>query len=332
MLNFYRVITTYTASQNSTGGFGGGFGQFSHLAAAYATVLAIVTVGDSDALELIDRKAMWHWLGAMKQLDGGFTMCQGGEEDIRGAYCALTILSLLNLPVELPKDSPARINGDETFLSSLCEWLSSCQTLEGGIAAAPTNEAHGAYAFCGLACLSIIGPPKETIAKWLDLPSLISCLSSLQHAPEGGFAGRTNKLVDGCYSHWVGGCWSLLSAALGLDEGTDLWSREGLIRYILCCAQFKKGGLRDKPSKHVDSYHTCYSLAGLSWAQNYFGYEEDEKRKGVPLTAAYGWKWKGEAEAPCEEAERVRPLHPVFVIPFDRAEECRAYFEEKVGF
>jgi prenyltransferase beta subunit len=39
----------------------------------------------------------------------------------------------------------------------------------------------------------------------LDVPLLVAWLSARQHAPEGGFAGRTNKLVDGCYSHWVGG-------------------------------------------------------------------------------------------------------------------------------
>lgn len=27
---------------------------------------------------------------------------------------------------------------------------------------------------------------------------------------EGGFNGRTNKLVDGCYSFWVGGLFALL--------------------------------------------------------------------------------------------------------------------------
>ena len=33
-------------------------------------------------------------------------------------------------------------------------------------------------------------------------------------AGQGGFQGRTNKLVDGCYSFWQGGCFPLLHAAL----------------------------------------------------------------------------------------------------------------------
>lgn len=90
--------------------------------------------------------------------------------------------------------------------------------------------------------------------RYTDLPSLVSWLSARQYAPEGGFSGRTNKLVDGCYSHWVGGCWPLVQQAL--DAGTlsaprSLYSREGLSRYILNCCQSQYGGLRDKPGKYV---------------------------------------------------------------------------------
>lgn len=118
---------------------------------------------------------------------------------------------------------------------------------------------------------------------YLDVPRLIAWLSSRQYAPEGGFSGRTNKLVDGCYSHWVGACFPLIEACLNSSTANrgssggglaaddpaatttttnkskrklppaeeSLFSREGLIRYILCCCQdqTKRGGLRDKPGK-----------------------------------------------------------------------------------
>lgn len=92
-------------------------------------------------------------------------MCTGGEVDIRGAYCGMTVISLLDLPLDLPTDSPARVKGDETFLTRLPEWIAACQTYEGGIAGAPTNEAHGAYAFCALACLAILDDPARSIPK-----------------------------------------------------------------------------------------------------------------------------------------------------------------------
>lgn len=95
------------------------------------------------------------------------------------------------------------------------------------------------------------------VSRYLDVSTLISWLSARQYAPEGGFAGRTNKLVDGCYSHWVGGCWPLLEAAIRSPQSNaglvntsstgSLFSREGLIRYILSCCQAETGGLRDKP-------------------------------------------------------------------------------------
>ena len=330
-----RLMETVTPLQNSSGGFGGGHGQSSHCAATYATLLALAAVG---GLEVVDRKAMWHFLGQVKQADGGFCMAIGGEEDIRGAYCAMTAITLLNLPLDLPPDSPARKAGLTSFLDGLGEWIGRCQTYEGGIAGAPTNEAHGAYAFCALACLSIIDAPYISIPKYLNVEALLSWLTSTQTSPEGGFAGRTNKLVDACYSHWIGGCWALVQAAVAGSNHTgkqiDLWSRVGLIRYLLCCGQQKKGGMRDKPSTRPDAYHTCYSLAGLSAAMNQFYYDVKGKTadESGRLTAAFQWT----AEAPSAEEmqalaidveDLVVPVHPVFVLPMGVVEQARVQFQ-----
>ena len=244
--------------QNPTGGFGGGQGQYSHCAASYAAILSIAMVGGDAAYNIVDRKALWMWLGQLKQSNGGFEVCEEGEEDVRGAYCALVMISLLNLPVQLPSEAPARKAGLSTFLDGVGGYFTRCQTFEGGISGAPGNEAHGAYAFCALAGLSLIGDPRQTFYDYLDVSNLMEWLSARQYAPEGGFAGRTNKLVDGCYSHWVGGCWPLLHEAIGVAGGISdlnsahsigsLFSKEALGRYILCCCQAESGGLRDKPS------------------------------------------------------------------------------------
>lgn len=123
----------------------------------------------------------------------------------------------------------------------------------------PGAEAHGAYTFCALACLCLLedaAEPDKTMREYLDMPALASWLSARQHAPEGGLAGRSNKVVDGCYSHWIGGCWALVETALVppnfrvlRDSKPQLFNREALRKYILCCCQGQKGGLRDKPSK-----------------------------------------------------------------------------------
>ena len=104
-----------------------------------------------------------------------------------GAYCSMVIMSLLCLPLELPSGAPARLYGLDSFVSKLPDYLSYCmspvlpmktrkltktlgQTYEGGISGSPDTEAHGAYAFCALACLCILGPPHDTIPRCAPFP------------------------------------------------------------------------------------------------------------------------------------------------------------------
>lgn len=73
---------------------------------------------------------------------------------------------------------------------------------------------------------------------------------------EGGFQGRTNKLVDGCYSFWQGGAFPIVHKILAqskennaLDTERWLFHQEALQEYILICCQNSTGGLIDKPNK-----------------------------------------------------------------------------------
>jgi protein farnesyltransferase subunit beta len=332
-----RLMDTVRPLQNSTGGFGGGNGHLSHCAGSYAATLALAAV---DGLNVIDRRAMWHWLGSIKQNDGGFCMAYGAEEDIRGAYCAMTIITMLNLPLELPSDAPARQAGLTSFLDRLGEWVGRCQTYEGGIGGAPDNEAHGAYAFCALACLSIIDAPHISIPKFLDAPALLSWLAARQTQPEGGFQGRQEKLVDACYSHWVGGCWSLIRAGVGPDTSGDAWNRAALVRYLLTCSQQpgKKGGMRDKPGMRPDAYHTCYSIAGLSHAQHHYHYNREDATtdESGRLTAAFNWTASRAShnemqQLRVDEEDLVELVHPVFVLPMSAVERTKEQFA-KGGF
>ncbi|KAK0269976.1 CAAX farnesyltransferase (FTase) subunit beta [Friedmanniomyces endolithicus] len=178
----------------------------------------------------------------------------------------------------------------------------------------------------------------------------------MQTTPEGGFAGRPNKLVDACYSHWVGACFALLEAALPAEETQPqhavtatkaeerqgLWNKAALVRYLLTCAQQpgKKGGMRDKPSARPDGYHTCYSLSGLSAAQHRYWYdersgtrgeEEEEEESGDRLLAAFNWRGeRGTAEEMrglgVDGEDVVELVHPVFVLRFEAVEWARKRF------
>lgn len=123
--------------------------------------------------------------------------------------------------------------------------------------AATLGEAHGGYAFCALAShlsLSIIPNPQdystspfkdiskpatlESSTLWsqkqsagsaeLDLDSALKWAASQQGNPieGGGFRGRTNKLVDGCYGWFSGGgMFTVLGALEELRRG-QWWKRE----------------------------------------------------------------------------------------------------------
>ncbi|KAI0133604.1 prenyltransferase and squalene oxidase [Xylariales sp. AK1849] len=343
-VSHYRegLVATARHLQNDAGGFGGGFGQQSHLATTYAMVLALAIVGGEAAYEVIDRRAMWKWLCLLKQPDGGFQMTLGGEVDVRGAYCAAVIISLLNIPRDLLSDSPAKSAGLADLFTGLDGYVRRCQTFEGGISGKPDAEAHGAYAFCALGCLTILDAPHRIIPRVLDVPRLISWLSARQYAPEGGFSGRTNKLVDGCYSHWVGACWPLIQASLGQspesapESGSprnshSLYDREGLIRYILSCGQdhSPRGGMRDKPGRRSDAYHTCYVLSGLTSAQHIVS----SASPLVEQVANVKWTVSPHPDDQLfDDEDLLDPTDPVYAIPQKKRDEMMDYFLSKPGF
>lgn len=275
------------------GGFGGGPQQMPHCAPTYAAVLSLCIIAGIGckqeatmnanrnpyheagklAMELLVEKRlqMYAFFLTLREHEDGeriaFRMHHDGEIDVRATYCILTPCHLLGL---LDKEEEK----GHLLSPSIAHYIASCQTFEGGFGAEPFNEAHGGYTFCALAALRILG-----FVSIINVDMLRSWLVRRQLAFEGGFCGRTNKLVDGCYSFWQGGAVAVLdgwyneSNATGEKIGTA--NDEGLSfdevmlqRYILLCAQDVNGGLRDKPSKPKDFYHSCYNLSGLSVAQH----------------------------------------------------------------
>lgn len=60
-------------------------------------VNALVTLGTEEAYAAIDRPALRRFLLSMKREDGGFSMHDDGECDVRGAYTAVAVASLCAL-------------------------------------------------------------------------------------------------------------------------------------------------------------------------------------------------------------------------------------------
>jgi protein farnesyltransferase subunit beta len=79
-------------------------------------------------------------------------------------------------------------------------------------------------------------------------------LQKRQMSCEGGFQGRTNKLVDACYSYLVGSTYtSLLEQGhiegLSLSDGQSMYNVQKHARYILQACQSSYGGISDRPEK-----------------------------------------------------------------------------------
>eukprot|EP00494_Astrolonche_serrata_P025891 UN26152 len=165
------VVQFLKKCEHENGGYAGGPSQMAHLAPTYAAISALVTVGTEQALKSINTKSLYNFLMTCKNKDGSFSVHKGGERDVRGSYCALAVASMCNiLTPELTKGT--------------ADFISRCQTYEGGIAAEPGDEAHGGYALCGLAALVIMNEENK-----IDLPNFIHWATARQMNLEGGFQG-----------------------------------------------------------------------------------------------------------------------------------------------
>ncbi|KAH9816182.1 terpenoid cyclases/protein prenyltransferase alpha-alpha toroid [Melampsora americana] len=302
------LIDTILSFQDPNGGFGGGPGQSAHLASTFACTLALSSLlAKSEPVLVqqtwskINRDKMYHWILSLKQSNGSFLMQMNAEADVRGCYCVLIVSTLLNF---LTPD----------LALGLSDFIAHSQTYEGGFSsgssiinpkpnhqhfsAVPFGESHGGYTSCGVLSHFLLKSLSNSIPITpIDYQACYRWLSSMQGLPieGGGFRGRTNKLVDGCYAWWCGGLFPVIEHLIEeeinqskLDGQEDLfkfstssYDRRALQEYVLLASQGQppadeQGGLRDKPYTGVDLYHTHYVLSGLSSSQHFHQFSLDK--------------------------------------------------------
>nr|CCA25568.1 prenyltransferaselike protein putative [Albugo laibachii Nc14] len=293
-----RIIKTFQHFWHSDGGFGGGPMQVGHTATTYAACLSLAIIGTPEALNAVDRSSLHAFFLKRKHSSGAFSAHEGGEVDVRVTYCVISIASLYGI-----------LSDDIT--KNVVEYVISCQTYEGGFGGEPHSEAHGGYAYCSIATLWIL----NALNRVRNFKNLLHWIVNRQMRFEGGYQGRTNKLVDGCYSFWQGAIPALLAPLLKETYGLDHFQchQLQLQKYILLCGQQLEGGLRDKPGKPRDHYHTCYCLSGLSIAQHGDILQE---RGSEPIV--YG-----------SSSNLLPPVHPAYNIGMDKVKFVQQYFAEK---
>ncbi|KAF7457736.1 Prenyltransferase and squalene oxidase repeat family protein [Cryptosporidium felis] len=263
-VNFFgdsdEIVETILRFQDLDGGFGGNFSHMPNVISTYLAVSSLIITGDLNAISRIDRNKMYQFLTKLRdKKTGGFKVQLDGEIDARALYCVSAVASMLHIVTE------------ELF-HGIEDYIINCIGFDGGFSGDFDGESHGGYTYCVVSALCILG--KTSI---LDIDSLIYWIVQKQSGIEGGFQGRTNKLVDSCYSFWFTGLIFCVREIIRIRNSksdsvsqSTLFDLNALISFILICCQFSDGGLIDKPSKPRDLYHTCYALSGLSLSQRMY--------------------------------------------------------------
>ena len=350
-----RIISTLKHMQNPDGGFGGGPCQLSHAAPTYAAILCLCSLGTAEALSIINKETLYNFFMRIKDPESGaFRMHVDGEVDTRGTYTVLAISRILNMLTD-------------ELVAGVSDYIISCMSYEGGFGGEPGNEAHGGYNFCALAGLMILNKGHE-----INVDSQEYWLLHRQLKLEGGFQGRTNKLVDSCYSFWQGSALAIVNMIKNNEsdigdleyylsvyhaDGTDADSNNNeeialdelnsvikvsgnngplsfdqlaLQRYILHCAQqfegpvsSRVGGMRDKPGKSRDFYHTCYSLSGLAIAQHSQVRSNNHLNTENPTNESFTSYLYGDV------SNMLTPTSAVFNITLPKLQHALEYFGNK---
>lgn len=373
-----QTVDTILAMQHPNGGFCGGPGQAPHLLPTYASVCTLAIVGQpgpGGGWDQIDREKMYEFFMSLKQPDGSFLVADHAEVDVRGIYCLLAVATLLNiLTPELVEGTAEFIASCQTYEggfgnASFPGWALRGSTIDSSIGRPPLGEAHGGYTFCATASWVLLQPhlnrvdtAEGQVKPSVNLKALLRWTVQMQGTSIelGGFKGRTNKLVDGCYSWWVGGCAGLVEGLLGdghsakteaqqsadveADHDNSLFNREALQEYILYAGQHHAGGLVDKPPKPADAYHTLYCLAGLSASQNRVTPSSDrrvalnaawkndttsgndELRKAVFINALSWVEEAGTDKYVGGKANRVNATHPLFNLTVTHTANMMGHF------
>lgn len=288
------------------GVFAGGYSQLPHLATNYSSVLALLL---TDNLDEVDCSHICKWFKSLLVTsdDEHFKVKTSqicGERDSRSLYCLLVVAKLLKIDLDID------------FVEKLWRLAIDLQSdLEGGLTGVfRTDESHGGYAYCSLSSLVILleilwNKKPETyknkkLHDFINVDNFIEWLSRRQDYSNGGLNGRNNKLVDGCYAFWIGACGSILEI-YGYVNPINMSRLKDYILFYCQENKDKEPGLRDKPGKNSDFYHTNYVLLGLSLCEysKQLCLEDSDSLKVTCMAFSE------------DHSKDVYPINPIYAVP-----------------
>ena len=296
MIDTRRACIRFLAScQSPDGGFGGGPGQAPHALSTFAALAALTILARDGGLGVVDTSRLLDFYTRLRVGDGSFRVTPDGEADTRAVYGVIAGATLAGTAASAETIRRRLWEGSSDFCARAFSH-------EGGVGGDPGNEAHGGYTYCALAATALLRAAGATASVSIDAHAAVKWLA-LRQTRWGGYAGRANKVVDACYSFWQAGA-LVIASDLGGAHAAAALDADALARYVLRAAQDPRGGLRDKPGKSADAYHTCYALGGLALAQH----------------------WGGARAA---DADRVHATHELFNVRPERLQEGRDFWARR---
>ncbi|KAK6633181.1 hypothetical protein RUM43_000742 [Polyplax serrata] len=209
-----------------------------HIVMTYTALAILIILGDD--LSKVNKEAVLAGIKALQLENGSFCAAKHEESDMRFVYCAACISYFLNDFKALDIDK-------------LKKFIKSSINYDGGVGQGPDLESHGGSTFCAIAALHLCGILNEIFDDQQAAKLIRWCINR----QVTGFQGRPNKLVDTCYSFWLGGTLHLLNVFDKIDFKSN---RD----YILSTQDNLLGGFAKGPDIHTDPLHTYLGLCGLS--------------------------------------------------------------------
>ncbi|KAI5129847.1 geranylgeranyl transferase type-2 subunit beta [Nematocida parisii] len=136
----------------------------------------------------------------------------------------------------------------------LCEYISQCVNLDGGIGAMPGSESHAAYTFSGVSSLFSLG--EIGLISIQETATLIGLLQT----NSGGISGRVDKIEEICSTFWG---YSTL-AIMGVPGYVD----SSALRNFISSCECVEGGYSDRPNGTPTLLYTFYALSCLAVLDN----------------------------------------------------------------
>lgn len=126
-------------------------------------------------------------------------------------------------------------------------------------------------------------------------------------------------------------------------QGEWLYNQQAVQAYTYFCCQNLSGGVKDKPTKGPDPYHTAYGLSGCSFAQHKSDYNQlhGTSESAAEFRKTFNGNYSVNSQGEYEDMEhdktamlagiienKLRRMHPIHNARYDYIEKAKAFFRK----